>query len=131
MVTFFDKTVASNSSTKYQKNKFLNQNFFPSDSDLVDCFFSFVLLSYWDNVVKWTEEKVNEKETSREKDSIQRDNILLVLVLWFLMGLVKLPSAEIHFEVGLRKIMNLLEIEDSHTEHLSGMHRFNKLQANM
>ena len=86
---------------------------------------------YWDKVASWTQEKIQENDASEETYHVRRDDILSLLALWFIMGLVKLPNAEMHFKVGIVNVMNLIGLDDKHDDYLPGMHKFNKLQANI
>ena len=65
------------------------------------------------------------------KNSVCRDDVLSVLVMWFVMVLVKLPNTETCFRLGLRNVLKLIGIEEIYEEFLPGMHKFNKLVANM
>ena len=47
------------------------------------------------------------------------------------MSLVKLPNMEMYFKVGIRNVMNSIELDGKYTDYLPGMHKFNKLQANI
>ena len=88
-------------------------------------------MSYWDKVASWTQEKIQENDASEEMHHVRRDDILSLLALWFIIGLVKSPNTEMHFKVGIRNAMNLIGLDDKHADHLPGMHKFNKLQANI
>ena len=76
-------------------------------------------------------EKIQENDVSEEMCHVRRDDILSLLALWFIVGLVKLPNAEMCFKVGIRNAMNLIGLDDKHADYLPGAHKFNKSQANV
>ena len=60
-----------------------------------------------------------------------RDDILGVMVMWFIMGLVSLPSTDMYFKLGLPNILGLLSIETRDSENLPGNGWYNTLASNL
>ena len=68
----------------------VDPTFFPHNPDPVECFFSFIPVTFFDDVASWTNRKfILKGEKVRQ---IRRDEILGIFVTWFIMGLIKLPS---------------------------------------
>ena len=89
-----------------------NNDFFPAQPDPIQCFFAFVPIPFFDKVAEWTQKKLKQKEVTGYKEvSIGRDDILGLVALWFIFGLVSLPSTDMYYNVGISNILRLLNIE--------------------
>jgi len=119
--------------TTQQRNGFVNFDFFPEKPDPVDCFFSYIPPIFFDSVTEWTTIKLNERQ--RNKYVIRRWDILGVIALWFISGLVSLPSIDLYYRLDINKIGSLLQIESKYIDILPKQHMYNlvasKLQWNM
>ena len=96
----------------------------------MQCFFAFLPISYFDKVPIWTEKKLKMKESTRHEEiDIRRDNILGLIAMWFVFGLVSLPSSDMYFNVGIGNILTLLKIEVRDEQHLSKRLIYNQLAS--
>ena len=125
--------ITADHTTMQQRNGYANFDFFPEKPDPVDCFFKFIPPSFFDNVAEWTNIKLNEKVPN--KCNIKRGDILSVIALWFISGLISLPSIDLCYRLDMQKIGSLLQIEKRFIDVLHKQHMCNlitsKLQWNM
>ena len=125
--------ITTDHTASQQRNGFANFDFFPDKPDPVDCFFEFVPPTFFDDVAEWTETKLNEKVANRY--TIKRGDILGVIAMWFISGLVSLPSIDLYYRLDIRKIASLLQIEKKCVDVLPKQYMYNlissKLQWNM
>ena len=108
--------ITTDYTTIQQRNGFANFDFFLEKPDLVDCFFSYIPPTFFDSVTEWTTMKLNERQ--RNKYVIRRWDVLGVIALWFILGLVSLPSIDLYYRLDINKIGSLLQIESKYIDVL-------------
>ena len=82
-----------------------SDKYFPGRPDHVKYSFLFLPIIFFDKVDELTQNKLNENGVAGfEEVNINRDHILGLIVLWFILGLVSLPSSDIYFNVGIANI---------------------------
>ena len=59
----------------------------------------------------------------------RRDDILGLIAMWFIFGLVALPSSDMYFNVGIANILTLLKIEVRDEQHLPRRLMYNQLAS--
>ena len=103
----YDGPITDLSPPDIQRNGMANKDFFVDEPDPVDCFLTFLPLSFWDEVAKWTEQKFAMEGHPQKVD---RADILGLLVIWFLSRVVTLPSTELMFKLGIGQVLKLIQI---------------------
>ena len=126
----FEGPISNDATDECVRNGMANKDFFVNDPDPIQCFFAFLPISYFDKVASWTENKLKEKEvTGYEEIDIRRDDILGLIAMWFIFGLVALPSSDMYFNVGIGNILTLLKIEVRDEQHLPKRLLYNQLAS--
>ena len=126
----YEGPISSDAADECVKNGMANVEFFIKDPDPIQCFFAFLPISYFDKVASWTERKLKEKEvTGYEEVDIRRDDILGLIAMWFIFGLVGLPSSDMYFNLGIGNILTLLKIEVRDEQHLPRRLMYNQLAS--
>ena len=107
----------------------VDPTFFSVNPDPVECFFSFIPVTFFDDVALWTNRKfILKGEKVRQ---IRRDEILGIFVTWFIMGLIKLPSVNSYFKLGLGNLLKLLNIEKRDETNLLSQFRYNQIAGSL
>lgn len=88
----------------------------------------FLPLSFWDDVAKWTEQKFS-LEGNRYK--VDRADVLGVLVIWFLSGIVTLPSVDIMFKLGMGQMFKLIQMSSRDSNCLPKEFWYNQLMSKL
>ena len=102
--------------------------FFPTKPDPTACFLTFIPPVFIDNIAKWTTKKFKIKKVNMEVD---RGDVMAVFCMWFIMGLVQLPSVDIYFKLGIHNILKLIGIESRHEDDLLKGYKYNRVAANL
>ena len=126
----YEGPISGDASDECVRNGMANKDFFPKDPDPIQCFFAFLPISYFDKVASWTEKKLKEKKVTGYKElNIRRDDILGLITMWFIFGLVTLPSSDMYFNVGIGNVLTLLKIEVRDEQYLPRRLMFNQLAS--
>jgi len=128
----YEGPISQDTNINTKKNGIANTDFFAENPDPVQCFFAFLPISFFDNVAEWTEKKLNDKKiTGYEEARIQRNEILGMIALWFIFGLVSLPSTDMYYNVGIPNILLLLNIEVRDAQNLPKILMYNQLASSV
>ena len=103
----FDGDINDGHPRNVQRNGQADPDFFPPYPEPVQCFLAFFPLTFWDKVAEWTQMKVQTKR-GYEKAQVRQDDILGVIVIWFISSLITFPSMDLFYSMGLDKLLALL-----------------------
>merc|ERR1711971_56122 len=112
---------------KDKRNGFARAIFFRNNPTPWDCFTAFLPLSFVDQISEWTSMKTEK--------TYNRADILGDFAIWFIYGLVTLPSIGALYARGLAKELDIIGIEQRHIYQLPKEFVYNilalKLQYNL
>ena len=121
----FDGPITHSATTKRANNGMANPGFFPSNPTPVECFFAMIPVTFFDDVAKWTKEKMKMKKYFYK--DVNRDDILGVICMWFIMGMISLPSVNSYYKLGIGKILGLLKLERRDMLNLPNNLKYNQV----
>ena len=119
----FSGVITKESPEKVRNEGMARASFFPPNPSPFDCFIEFMPLSLIDNIAQWTSTKINK--------DVNRSDILGIFIIWFISGLVLLPSVELYFQLLLGNILKLVSIEEHCVQYLPKISKYNTLAASL
>ena len=78
-----------------------DESFFPTNPSPYQCFEQFLPIEFIDKIAEWTTMKLTYMCT--------RYNVLGVFAIWFIYGLVTLPSINLLFTLGIETVRQRLK----------------------
>lgn len=88
--------------------------------------------NFFDDVAYWTNKNLRGKKVrGLENQVVKRDDILGFICLWFIFGLVTLPSVDMYFTLGIGNILKLLKIDKSKEANLPRIFWYHNLVASI
>ena len=84
-------------------------------------------VTFLDQITEWTKEKMKMKNKFYKE--VNRDDILGVICMWFIMGMVSLPSVNSYYKLGIGKILGLLKLERRDMHNLPKNLKYNQVAA--
>ena len=92
---------------KDKRNGFARKTFFWPEPTLWDYFIVLLPLDFIDKIVDWT--------STKTETIYDHDDIFGVFAIWFIYGLVTLPSIGTLYALRLLQVLNMIGIEQQHT----------------